>query len=92
MEARRFWLGCILLFCGVVMLFIALFLPPVGEIHSSVIAVFGEICAISGAALGLEAYTTYKMKKLINDYEEKRNLEEKEKKKENDIEWHENMD
>lgn len=38
------------------MAFIALFLPPPGEIHSSVLYVFAQILIYAGSIFGIDAY------------------------------------
>lgn len=65
-ETRRFWLGAILMLSGVVLLFIALFVDPRGEIHGSVLGAFGEIATLSGALVGCDVYVNYKIRKAIN--------------------------
>lgn len=39
---------------GFVMVMIALYMPPKGEIHATVITVFGMLLAIAGACIGLD--------------------------------------
>lgn len=63
MDIRRFWLGALLVTAGVVMLFIAMFLDPQGEIHGSILGAFGEIATLAGALMGMDAYTSFKIKK-----------------------------
>jgi len=50
------WTAVILLLGGVVMAFIALFLPPPGEIHESVLYLFAQILIYAGSIFGIEAY------------------------------------
>ena len=63
MEVRRFWLGAALVIAGIVMLFIAMFISPQGEIHGSVLGAFGEIATLAGALMGMDAYTSFKIKR-----------------------------
>ena len=63
MEVRRFWLGAALVIAGIVMLFIAMFIDPRGEIHGSVLGAFGEISTLAGCLMGMDAYTSFKIKK-----------------------------
>ena len=63
MEIRRFWLGAALVIAGIVMLFIAMFIDPQGEIHGSVLGAFGEISTLAGALMGMDAYTSFKIKR-----------------------------
>ena len=51
----------ILLACGVIMAFIALLLPPVGEIHDSVLYIFAQILIYCGSLFGIDTYVTKKM-------------------------------
>lgn len=46
----------VLLLCGIVMAFIALFLPPPGEIHSSVLYIFAQILIYAGSIFGIDVY------------------------------------
>lgn len=64
-DTRRFWLGTALAVAGVAMLFVALFIPPQGEISGSALGAVGEVFLLSGAILGLDSYVTFKMKNLI---------------------------
>jgi len=45
------------------MAFIALFLPPPGEIHDSVLYVFAQILIYCGTVFGLDSYFTQKISK-----------------------------
>lgn len=60
----QFILGIILSLSGIVLLFIGLFMPPVGIIHSSVLVAFGEVATFAGTLIGIDY--TYKLKSLIN--------------------------
>lgn len=44
------------LIAGFMLLFISLFLPPQGEIHSSVIYSFGEILLFVGSLMGISIH------------------------------------
>ena len=39
---------------GLVLITVALLLPPTGEIHPSVLAAFGEILTFAGASIGMD--------------------------------------
>ena len=52
----REWSAYLLLLAGTVMAFIALFMPPPGEIHPSVLYIFAQILIYAGSILGLVAY------------------------------------
>lgn len=63
MDTMRFWVGTFLIVAGVVMLFIAMFIDPAGVIHGSVLGAFGEISTLAGCLMGMDAYTSFKIKK-----------------------------
>ena len=44
----------VIVFLGITLIVIALVLPPIGEIHPSVIAAFGEILTFAGANIGMD--------------------------------------
>ena len=69
-ESRRFWLGALLILCGVTMLFVAMFIDPQGEISGTVLGASGEIFVLAGSMLGLDSYVNYKIKKFINNNED----------------------
>lgn len=60
----QLWLGVILAVVGVVLLFISLYLPEVGVIHSSVLTAVGETFTFSGALTGIDYTYRYKYFKL----------------------------
>ncbi len=62
------WTAILLLTAGVAMAFIALLLPPPGEIHESVLYVFAQILIYSGTVFGLDSYFT---KKISNHYDKR---------------------
>lgn len=53
----------LLLFSGILLAYISLFLPPPGEIHESVIYVFAQILIYAGSIFGIEHYINEKLKK-----------------------------
>lgn len=46
----------VLLACGIIMAFIALMLPPPGEIHDSVLYIFAQILIYAGSIFGIGSY------------------------------------
>lgn len=44
----------ILIIFGMIILVISLYMPPVGEVHPSVITVFGMVLAAAGAFMGID--------------------------------------
>ncbi len=65
------WTAILLLTAGVAMAFIALLLPPPGEIHDSVLYVFAQILIYSGTVFGLDCYFTEKISNHYDKREEK---------------------
>ena len=69
------WTAIILLACGIIMAFIALMLPPPGEIHDSVLYIFAQILIYCGSIFGIDSYINNKIKdrnannKSPNDYD-----------------------
>lgn len=65
-------IGAIMSFCGLVLLWVSLFLPPKGIIDASVLTAFGEISTFSGALIGIDYTYRYKtIKYLTNKDDEK---------------------
>ena len=57
----------VLLACGIKMAFIALMLPPPGEIHDSVLYIFAQILIYCGSIFGIDSYISQKIKKNHNN-------------------------
>lgn len=56
-----------MLFFGVVLTIAGFIIPPVGEIHDSVLYVLGQCLIFSGSVLGVGAYTTGKVREMRHD-------------------------
>ncbi len=52
----------VLLIAGVAMALVALFLPPSGEIHDSVLYIFAQILIYCGSIFGIDSYINQKIK------------------------------
>ena len=52
------WTAIVLLACGIIMAFIALMLPPPGEIHDSVLYIFAQILIYAGSIFGIDVVIT----------------------------------
>lgn len=67
-EKSRFILATGMIVSGIVLVYIAFFTPPVGEVHGSILGFFGEIITASGAILGIDIAVDKKInKRLKND-------------------------
>lgn len=55
----------LLLIFGMVMLMVSLYMPPVGEIHPTVIAVFGMMLVAAGAFMGIDL--NFQLKKFMSN-------------------------
>lgn len=51
-----------LLLSGIVMAFIALMMPPPGEIHDSVLYLFAQILIYCGSIFGIDSYINQRIK------------------------------
>ena len=47
-------IATLLCLAGITLLFMGLWMPPRGEIHSSVLVAFGEVSTFAGALLGVD--------------------------------------
>lgn len=71
MEQRRFWVGCILILVGIVLIFMGFYQEPVGELSGSLLAATGEVFTLGGSFCGLDAYVEYKVRKLNHNNNDK---------------------
>lgn len=68
-EKSRFILATGMIVSGIVLVYIAFFTPPVGEVHGSILGFFGEIITASGAILGIDIAVDKKINKRLNNDE-----------------------
>ena len=61
----------ILVFIGVIMILLSMFLPPIGEIHPSVLTALGEVFTFSGSLWGLNTHYRIKTIKIDTDMDSK---------------------
>lgn len=59
-----FGCGIVTLLAGIVLTYIGIFAPPVGEISGSVLAALGEFLTFAGSALGIGSYTALQIRKI----------------------------
>lgn len=76
-DTKKFWLACFLCVAGVVLLFVALFIPPAGVLSTSVLTGSGELLLTGGAILGVDVAYSIKLKELLSDYINQDKKEEK---------------
>ncbi len=50
------WTAIVLLAFGIILAFVALLIPPPGEIHDSVLYIFAQILIYCGSIFGIESY------------------------------------
>ena len=65
----QLWLGVILSLSGILLLWVGLYLPPIGEISASVLTGFGEVATFSGALIGIDYSYRYQVMKFITHKE-----------------------
>lgn len=66
-EYIQFITSLLVLFFGIALVFISLFLPPLGVISPSVITVFGMFLGFVGAVWNIDIKYEYKTKELMRD-------------------------
>lgn len=64
--------GFLTLISGLVLTFIGIYSPPVGEISGSVLTALGECLSFAGAALGINAYVAVKIHEIDKEIEKKK--------------------
>lgn len=57
----QFWLGVLVIIAGLTMLFMGIWIHPVGIIDHSILVAFGEAATFSGALIGIDYSYKYKM-------------------------------
>lgn len=66
-EYYQFLSSLVVLFLGIVLVFVSLFLPPLGAISPGVITVFGMFLGFVGAVWNIDIKYEYKTKELMYD-------------------------
>lgn len=72
-EVIIYVLAVVAMIAGLTMLFIGLFIPPEGEIHSSVITTFGILCTFVAALLGISIHYANELNKFKANVQERLN-------------------
>ena len=70
----KFISSIVLLVAGVVLIFISIYLPPVGNVDTSVITVIGEVFTFVGAIFGIGEYTTIQIARINSKTEDKKEV------------------
>lgn len=65
----QFYASLLVLLAGIALVFISLFLQPVGIIHYTVLSAFGMFLTFVGAVWQLDVKYTFKTEELRNEYE-----------------------
>lgn len=63
-EWAIFGSGLTVLIAGIALSFIAIYMPPLGEIDASILTLVGELLTFSGSALGIGSYTSIQIQKI----------------------------
>lgn len=61
----------VLVFIGIIMILLSMFLPPIGEIHPSVLTALGEVFTFSGSLWGLNTHYRIKTIQIDTDMDSK---------------------
>lgn len=72
-TTHEFYLACVLIVFGCGLLLAGFIVSPTGEIHSSVLTAFGEICTLVGAILGINYAGRKKAEVIKRELQEDRN-------------------
>lgn len=75
-EAVQFILAGVVLLSGIALVFVGLFLPPIGIIDASVITCFGLFLGFVGTVWGLDLKYDYKTRELIQSYQKQNDSRE----------------
>lgn len=70
-EVVIFILAIVVMSAGLSLLFIGLFIPPEGEIHSSVLTAFGTVCVFVGSLLGISIHYANELDKFKANVQER---------------------
>lgn len=56
--------GIVVLLAGIILAFIAIYMPPVGIISGSVLTVIAEFLTFAGSAMGIGSYTAIQIHRI----------------------------
>lgn len=66
-DKIQFLVSGLLMFVGIIMLFVGMLIDPAGVIHNSVLIAFGEIATLAAAILGIDAVYTNALQKIVSN-------------------------
>ena len=78
-EWVKLLLAVIMAIAGIALLIVAMCMPPIGQIDSSIIVAAGEVFIFSGAILGIKLTYDYKLAKIVSALNNRPTNEQKEK-------------
>ena len=70
-EVIIYILAIVVMITGLSLLFIGLFIPPEGEIHSSVLTAFGTVCIFVASLLGISIHYANELDKFKANVQER---------------------
>lgn len=70
-EVLIYSLAIAVMIVGITLLFIGLFIPPEGEIHSSVLTAFGTVCVFTASLLGISIHYANELDKFKANVQER---------------------
>lgn len=70
-EMLGYALAILTMMAGIVLLFLGMYIPPEGQIHSSVLSAFGMICVFSASLLGISIHYANELTKFKSSITER---------------------
>lgn len=70
-EVIIYLLAMVSMICGLILLFTGLYIPPEGEIHTTVLTAFGSICIFVASLLGISLHYANELDKFKTDVQER---------------------
>lgn len=70
-EMLGYALAILTMLAGIVLLFLGMYIPPEGQIHSSVLSAFGMICVFSASLLGISIHYANELTKFKSSITER---------------------
>lgn len=70
-EILVYALALAAMIAGIVLLYLGMYIPPEGQIHSSVLSAFGMMCVFSASLLGISIHYANELSKFKNSITER---------------------